>query len=96
MLSNLQKRWGVGELAKIAGMSASRFAHLFRRQVGVPPQQFVEQRRLMRAEQLLKHSSLSVKEISHDVGFRSPFYFSLRFKSRTGKSPRAYRAVAQK
>jgi AraC family transcriptional regulator of arabinose operon len=53
--------------------------------------EFVERQRIERARQLLVMTSLSVKEIGRGVGFESPFYFSLRFKRHTGKSPRSFR-----
>jgi AraC family transcriptional regulator of arabinose operon len=52
---------------------------------------YVEARRIERATQLLRVTSLSVKQIAEQVGFESPFYFSLRFKKATGISPSAYR-----
>ena len=87
----LRHPWTVAALADVAMVSPSRFAHLFRLQVGTTPLRYVEKQRLARAAQLLQRSSLSVKEIAHEVGFASPFYFSLRFKAETGASPRAFR-----
>jgi AraC family transcriptional regulator of arabinose operon len=44
---------------------------------------------------LLELSALSVKEVSREVGFDTPFYFTLRFKKFTGTSPREYRRWVQ-
>jgi AraC family transcriptional regulator of arabinose operon len=82
---------GIRALAAVATLSESRFAHLFRQQLGTTPQQYVEHRRVARARDLLARTGLSVKEIAAEVGFASPFYFSLRFKRATGQSPRAFR-----
>lgn len=81
-------------LADVAGLSVSRFAHLFRQQAGISPQQFVEQQRIARARQLLELSSRSIKQIARDVGFDTQFYFSQRFKRAVGVGPRAYRERA--
>ncbi len=78
-------------LARACGLSISRLAHLFRRQVGQTPQQFWERRRIERAMHLLQITSQTVKEIAAACGFNNPFYFTLRFKQFTGFSPRAYR-----
>jgi AraC family transcriptional regulator, arabinose operon regulatory protein len=79
------------DVAEVAGLSVSRMAHLFREQAGVSPQQFIEQQRMHRACQLLGFTQRSIKEISRDVGYDNPFYFTQRFKKHTGASPRAYR-----
>jgi YesN/AraC family two-component response regulator len=56
--------------------------------------EFVERQRIDRARQLLTMTSLSVKEISRQVGYETQFYFSLRFKKSTGQSPKAFRELA--
>ncbi|HVK03949.1 MAG TPA: AraC family transcriptional regulator, partial [Armatimonadaceae bacterium] len=86
----------VPEVAAAAGLSASRFAHLFREQTGQTPQQYVEGERIARAQELLTFTARSVASIAEDVGFASPFYFTLRFKKRTGLSPRDWRQEAAK
>jgi AraC family transcriptional regulator, arabinose operon regulatory protein len=82
----------VSKMAGHCGLSSSRFAHLFREQMGNTPQNFLEMQRLTKARQLLELSQLSIAEIAYQTGFRNPFYFSLRFKQHNrGVSPRAYR-----
>ncbi len=53
--------------------------------------QYLEQRRLDRAMELLGRTSMSVKDIAGAVGFENPFYFTLRFRKHTGYSPRRFR-----
>jgi len=81
----------VEALARGSSLSRSRFAELFRKQMGVSPLAFLENQRLRRARELLAHTSLNIAEISTQTGFTSPFYFSLRFKKHFGTSPRDYR-----
>jgi AraC family transcriptional regulator of arabinose operon len=88
---HLDRRITLDDLADVAGLSHSRFAHLFRQQTGSTPQQFLEHQRLARARQLLSATPLSVKEVAHQVGFDNPFYFTLRFRRATGTSPRQWR-----
>ncbi len=91
----LQDRITLDLLADRVNLSASRLAHLFREQTGTTPQQFLEIHRLDRAKQLLAFTPHAIKQVALQVGFENPFYFTLRFKRRTGKSPRAWRqAVA--
>jgi AraC family transcriptional regulator, arabinose operon regulatory protein len=83
------------QIAAVCGLSVSRMSHLFAEQVGVTPQKFVEQQRLSRAAQLLRFTQRSIKEISRDVGYDDPFYFTQRFRRHSGKSPRAYRQAGR-
>lgn len=89
---NLGRKLDLNAVARAANLSLSRFAHLFRAQVGLTPQRFIEQQRLERARQLLERTAMPVKSIAYEVGFANPFYFSLRFKRYTGRSPSAFRA----
>jgi AraC family transcriptional regulator of arabinose operon len=82
---------GLADLAAACGLSVSRLAHLFRAQVGLTPQQFLEAQRLGRARQLLELTPRPVAAIAAEVGYENPFYFTLRFKRATGLSPRDYR-----
>ena len=88
---NINRRITLTDLSKIAHLSPSRLAHLFRDQVGVTPQQYLETERLDRAKQLLELTAATVGEVSSQVGFDNPFYFTRRFKKHTGQSPREYR-----
>ena len=77
-------------LSDIAGLSVSRFSHLFKEEVGLAPHQYVLQRRLLEARQLLDRTSLSVNQIAHAVGM-DPITLSQRFRQHFGQSPRAFR-----
>jgi len=81
----------VASLAAKVSLSPSRFAHLFREQVGESPMQYLGQLRIQRAKQLLERTTNSIAQVAYEVGLDA-IYFSLRFKQHTGLSPRAYRA----
>jgi len=91
LVQNLHHKLTQNDVASHVGLSVSRFAHLFKTETGRTPQQFLEAQRLDRAAQLLLRTTFSVKQIATEVGFDSPFYFSLRFKSRVKLSPKAFR-----
>lgn len=54
---------------------------------------YVNDYRLRRAKELLRETTLTVSEISEQLGFSSQRYFSTFFKERTGVSPTAFRAA---
>lgn len=94
MCQHLAQPLDIASLAAISGLSPSRFAHLFKHELDCTPHEFLTVQRLDRARQLLARSTRTIGEIAGEVGFQSPFYFSLRFKAKTGMSPTAYRQRA--
>lgn len=81
----------VGDLARVASLSPSRFAHLFTGWVGMPPLQYLETQRLGRARDLLAYTTQPIAELAEEVGFPNSYYFSRRFRKFSGLSPRSYR-----
>ena len=81
----------ISKLAAIAGMRPNDFSADFRRAFGVPPKQYICQRRMGIAKTLLLSSNLSVKQISIKVGYDNEFFFSRLFKKYTGHSPSNFR-----
>jgi AraC family transcriptional regulator of arabinose operon len=79
------------KLAALSHLSVSRFAHLFREQVGLSPLAFLERERLNRAAQLLTLTSRPVARVALEVGYEDALYFSRRFRARYGVGPRQYR-----
>lgn len=73
-------------------ISYSKFRKSFKRITGKSPNQYHLDLRLDKAEELLRNTNLSVKEIGYHTGFDSPFYFSRLFKKKFGVSPKTLRA----
>jgi AraC family transcriptional regulator of arabinose operon len=93
---NLRDKQLLENVAQRFGFSRSRFAALFRAQVGQPPRQYQESQRLAQARHLLAYSNRTLAEIADEIGFSSPFYLSLRFKKHFGHSPRCFRLERQR
>ncbi len=77
----------VGDLAKVSGFSQYHFVRQFKKNVGIPPSEYIREVRLSRARHLLQMSTASVKEIADICGFASAAHFSRTFRSRFGMSP---------
>lgn len=88
---HLAEPFAAATLARVATLSPSRLAALFRQQTGSTPVQFLERQRMDRARQLLTLTSRPIQAIAREVGFDNPFYFTLRFKRHTGAAPRDFR-----
>jgi AraC-like DNA-binding protein len=84
----------VPTLARIAHVSPAHFSRTFRATFGETPHRYLQRRRVERAAFLLRESSLSVTEISLEVGFNSLGTFSRTFRDVLGESPSSYRERA--
>lgn len=81
----------VPQLASLVGLSPSRFAHLFRDEVGMPPGRYLHRLRMQRARVLLERTFLSVRDVMRQVGFRDPSHFARDFRRYHGVPPSGLR-----
>jgi transcriptional regulator GlxA family with amidase domain len=77
-------------LAGIAGLSKYHFLRLFRTTYGRTPAAYLSERRVERAQDLLRTTNLTVTEVCFAVGFASLGSFSSRFSAVTGETPRDF------
>jgi len=82
------------ELAHIAALSPYHLARAFRREIGLPPHLYLEQRRASHAKRLLLGSA-PLSHVAMDVGFADQSHFTKRFKRFVGVTPRQYRLGAR-
>lgn len=87
----LDARIGVAELARLAGMSPSHFAALFRRATGMAVLQYQIALRMNRARDLLATTDLPINVVARTVGYRDPFYFARHFRAGHGMTASQYR-----
>ena len=80
----------VDVMARAAGLSKYHFHRLFAATYGITPAAYVSQRRVERAQDLLRATTLNVTEVCHAVGFTSLGSFSTRFKEVVGETPREF------
>jgi transcriptional regulator GlxA family with amidase domain len=82
----------LGSVASKLNLSLSRFRHLFKSEVGVSPQHYVRQLRLVRARTLLETSVLRVKEIAAVIGVNDVSHFVRSYKALHHQTPSETRA----
>jgi AraC-like DNA-binding protein len=86
-----------GEMHEVTGyarelhVSPQYLAACVRSLLSVSPKQLIHAELLQRAQTAVRYSGQSLKEISFELGFSSPDYFSAFFRRQTGRSPSAYR-----
>lgn len=91
MMDHLDQPLQVAKLAALENVSASHYFALFKSRTGRSPIDFFIRLRMRRACELLRETSLSIKEIAAELGYDDPFYFSRIFKSVNQVAPREYR-----
>lgn len=81
----------LAEWARAVGLNAVYFGRIFKRETGLRPMEWLNQRRLQVACQQLASTSQSITEIAETSGFATPYYFSRVFRQHFGQSPQQYR-----
>lgn len=81
------------DLAGEACLSPFHFARLFRQATGLAPYQYLTERRIASAQQLILSGGASLAEVALDSGFGSQANFCRAFRKATGISPTAYREL---
>jgi AraC family transcriptional regulator of arabinose operon len=89
--TDVARAWETAQLAALVNLSYSRFRHLFKEETGLTINQYLRERRLERAELLLRTTFLSIKEVMTEGGLSSTSHFVQYFKERYGKTPSGYR-----
>ena len=89
--SQLAEPISLGQLAGLCALSAYHFARMFRESFGLPPHQYLLARRLSRAQDLLRTTSMPLGEIALACGFASASHFTHRFRQVLGGAPGEYR-----
>jgi AraC-like DNA-binding protein len=79
------------QICQQAHYSRYHFIRLFRQAYDQTPHQYLTQRRIEKAKELLTTSELSVTEVCFAVGFESVGSFSTLFRRYVGHSPEGYR-----
>ena len=75
------------ELAYLSGRSLSSFKREFQDIYGEPPARWIREKRLSKAHEMLRSSSLSVADVAYSLGFENPTHFSRIFKQQYGYAP---------
>jgi AraC-like DNA-binding protein len=79
-------------LAATAAVSKYHFLRCFAATYGKTPAVYLTERRIERAQDLLRATNLTVTEVCHLVGYTSLGSFSSKFRQLVGASPSAYQA----
>lgn len=87
LFSNLK----LEQLAKLCNLSLSSFKREFKKEFNDSPTNYINDRRIEKAKELLSTTKISVSEVAYETGFKDSLYFTRLFKNKIGMPPTAYR-----
>lgn len=91
VMRNLGHDLSVATLARRHATSIRTLHRMFIEQTGISPAQWILQRRVYRAQELLETTDLPVEVVAHSVGFTAASTFRERFRAIVGTNPSSYR-----
>lgn len=93
MENNLSARLTVDDISEAVGLSSSYFSTAFRKARSMPPIDYFINMKMHKACELIKAGGIKIKQISTELGYDDPYYFSRLFKRFVGLSPVQYRTA---
>ena len=89
---HLTQDLSIDAVASAIGISPFRFARGFKKAIGRSPHQFLIERRIELAKDLLRTTEHKLVDIAQMVGFANQSHFAAVFRQRCQMTPKAYRA----
>lgn len=90
---NYNKNIPISMLAKKEKLSESRYRAVFSSATGISPGNYITNRRIDAAKELLEKTDKPLYQISSLCGYNDVYYFGRIFKKKTGISPGNYRRM---
>lgn len=84
---------GVAHYAAALGLDPARLSTVLSRVLGTPTKRAIDERLVLEAKRLLRHTALSLKEVAVELGYADQFHLSKVFKRLVRLSPREYRRL---
>jgi AraC-like DNA-binding protein len=88
---NFQQPLDLDEISRKACLSRYHFLRRFREEFATTPHQYLIDRRIEKAKELLRYRRMTVTDVCFEVGFESLGSFSTLFRERVGDAPTNYR-----
>jgi len=89
--NHYHKPIGPDDMAEAAALSRFHFTRLFKEVLGITPIQYLTNIRIIKGAELLYQTKYSIEDISVQVGFANPNYFTKVFRKSTGITPGEFR-----
>ncbi|NJJ38163.1 AraC family transcriptional regulator [Paenibacillus sp. 7028] len=86
----------IQEIAESLNLAPAYLSQVIKKEIGVPPVQYLKDHRLQQARIVLKTSEKTVYEVAEEVGYSNVDSFSRAFKHKFGVSPTIFRSAKKK
>ncbi|MDR2564240.1 MAG: AraC family transcriptional regulator [Prevotellaceae bacterium] len=90
---NIDKPIKISDLSEIASLSNDHFIRLFKASMQCTPIDYVNQKKIEKAQLMLLLKNVQVKDIAYGLSFENLSYFSYLFKKLTCYTPCQYRKM---
>jgi len=88
---NINRNIGIDELASISCLTNDHFIRLFKKEMKCTPIQYINQKKIEKAQLMLLINDKPIKEIAYDLSFENVSYFYRLFRKMTGTPPNRYK-----
>ena len=89
--SHICEEIDIDELSEVACITKTYLIRLFRKEFGTSPLQYINKKKVERAQLLLCTTDMPVKEVAYRIGFNDQSYFIRMYRKVTGTTPQEYR-----
>lgn len=88
---HIHERITIDQLASHTNLSPNYLSKLFKKEVGISVSDYIRERKISNAKNLLRYSDYSLIEISNYLAFSSQSHFIQTFEKYVGMTPKKYR-----
>ncbi len=90
--SHYQQPINLSDVAQAAGYTPAYLTSLAQNHTGKTVKNWITERRMAQARQMLKDTAHSIKQIAEESGYADPGYFTRQFRKLHGMTPKAWRS----
>ena len=88
---NIDKPINISQLSELCFLTDDHFIRLFKNEMKCTPTQYINQKKIEKAQVMLIIDDIPIKEIAYNLAFDNISYFNKLFKKLTGLTPGEYK-----
>ena len=88
---HIKERITITDLSRYTGFSESYLSHLFKEELGISISVYIREKKIEKAQNLLKYCDYSLISIANYLSFSSQSHFTQVFQKQVGMTPKKYR-----